>query len=62
MEEICKNCKWFLETKRKIHMDDRFCRRFPKFIIVDCDDFCGEFKTKTATKKLPIVHIPEEGK
>lgn len=54
-EMICKNCKFFEQSydkKRKSYTWGK-CHRYPpshvhffpnRFVIVDSDDWCGEFK------------------
>lgn len=48
-KKICRNCKWYY---RKEYYDkvERWCRRFPEWVLTLEDHFCGEFEIETKCK------------
>ena len=40
-ERCCKNCTY---SKDPIGIPSHWCRRYPKVIMKDEDDYCGEYE------------------
>ena len=62
----CKECKYYESTKQRLPVDTGYCHRYPPtreedevyeeggfHVVVDGNDWCGEFKKKVVKGEYP---------